>query len=164
MQLVTPDIGLLFWMLVSFMIVFFVLKKFAWKPILGMLHQREDTIEQALKAAEKAAEDMAKMQADNENVLNEARAERDKMFREAREIKEKIISEARGQAQNEKDKILEDARASIRSEKDAVIKEIREIAADLSVQIAEKLLRHELSGDDRQKDLLDRLTKDIPMN
>ncbi len=164
MQLVTPDIGLLFWMLLSFLIVFFLLKKFAWKPILGMLHQREDTIEQALKSAEKAKEDMMKMQADNEKILAEARAEREKIFREAQEIKEKIVSEARGQAQKEKEKIMDDTRASIRAEKDAAIKDIREAAADLSVQIAEKLLRQELSNDQQQKTLLDQLTKDIPMN
>ncbi len=164
MQLVTPDIGLLFWMLVSFLIVFFILKKFAWKPILGMLHERENNIEQALKAADKAKEDMKKMQADNERILDEARAEREKIFREAQGIKEKIIGEAREQANKEKDKIMNDARASIEAEKNAAIREIRETTAELSVQIAEKLLRRELSNDQKQKDLLDQLIKDVPVN
>jgi F-type H+-transporting ATPase subunit b len=164
MQLVTPDIGLLFWMLFSFLIVFFLLKKFAWKPILGMLHRREDSIDQALKAAEQAKDDMRKMQADNEKILAEARAEREKIFREAQDIKEKIVSEAREQAGKEKDKIMNDARISIQAEKNAAIKEIREITADLSIRIAEKLLRHELSNDRQQKALLDQLTKDMPVN
>ena len=164
MQLVTPDIGLLFWMLVSFLIVFFILKKFAWKPILGMLHQREDTIDKALKAAEKAAEDMKKMQADNQRIVDEAFAERETIFREARDIKDKIIREAREQAGKEKDKIMSEARTSIEAEKNAALREIREVTAELSVQIAEKLLRHELSNDQKQKALLDQLTKDMPMN
>ncbi len=164
MQLVTPDIGLLFWMLVSFLIVFFLLKKFAWKPILGMLHKREDTIEQALKAAEEAKEEMKKLRADNEKILDEARTEREKIFREAREIKDKIVGEAREQAQKEKDKIMDDARASIQAEKNSAIKEIRELTADLSIQIAEKLLRRELSNDQKQKELIDLLTKDMPVN
>jgi F-type H+-transporting ATPase subunit b len=164
MQLVTPDIGLLFWMLVSFLIVFFVLKKFAWKPILGMLHAREDTIEKALKAAEKAKEEMEALKEDNRKILNEARAEREKIFREAQDIKEKIISEAREQANREKDKIMEDTRASIQAEKNAALRELREVTAGLSVSIAEKLLRHELSNDTKQKELIKQLTKDMPIN
>ncbi len=164
MQLVTPDIGLLFWMLVSFMIVFFLLKKFAWKPILNMLHQREDTIEQALKSAEQAKEEMKKLQADNAKVMEEARTEREKIFREAQEVKEKIIGEARELAKKEKDKILDEARTAIQSEKNVALKEIRELTADLSVQIAEKLLRNELSNEQKQKALLDQLTKDMTVN
>ncbi len=164
MGLVTPDIGLVFWMLVSFLIVFFLLKKFAWKPILNMLHEREDSIDQALKAADKAKEDMKKMQADNERILDEARTEREKIFREAQEVKDKIIGEAREQANKEKEKIMTDARSSIEAEKNAAIREIRDIAAELSVQIAEKLLRNELSNDQKQKDLIDKLVKDMPVN
>jgi F-type H+-transporting ATPase subunit b len=164
MQLVTPDIGLLFWMLVSFLTVFFLLKKFAWKPILNMLHEREYNIEQALKSADKAREEMEKLQANNERILNEARAERENIFREAQEIKEKIIGEARDLAVKEKDKIMADTRASIESEKNAAIREIRNIAAELSVQVAEKLLRRELSADQRQKELIEQMIKEIPVN
>ena len=164
MQLVTPDIGLLFWMLVSFLIVFFLLKKFAWRPILDMLHEREDSIEQALKAADKARENMEKLQADNERILNEARAEREKIFREAHDVKEKIIGEAREQAVKEKDKIMADARTSIEAEKNTAIREIRNTAAELSVQIAEKLLRRELSNDQKQKELIEQMIKEIPVN
>ena len=164
MQLVTPDIGLIFWMLVSFLIVFFLLKKFAWKPILNMLHEREYNIEQALKAADKARDEIEKLQANNERILNEARAEREKIFREAQEIKEKLVGEAREQAIREKDKIMNDARASIETEKNAAIREIRNTAAELSVQIAEKLIRHELSDEQKQKKLIEQMIKEIPMN
>ena len=164
MQLVTPDIGLLFWMLFSFLIVFFLLKKFAWKPILNMLHEREDSIEQALKSADKAKEDMKKMQADNERILDEARAEREKIFRDAQDIKDKIIGEAREQAKKEKDKILNDARTSIEAEKNQAIREIRDTVAELSVQIAEKLLRNELSDDQKQKELVEQMVKNMPVN
>jgi F-type H+-transporting ATPase subunit b len=164
MQLVTPDIGLLFWMLVSFLIVLFLLKKFAWKPVLNMLHKREESIEQALKAADRAREDMYKMKADNEKILNAARVEREKIFKEAQEMKEKIVSEAREQAKKEQNRILEETKTAIQHEKDAAIKEIRTLTADLSVQIAEKLLRHELSNDLKQKTLLHQLTQDLPIN
>jgi F-type H+-transporting ATPase subunit b len=164
MQLVTPDIGLLFWMLVSFLIVLFVLKKFAWKPILNMLHKREESIEQALKAADRARDDMFKMKADNEKILSEARVERERIFREAQEIKEKIVSEAHEQAKKEQNRIMEETKILIQSEKNNAVKEIRALSADLSVQIAEKLLRHELSSDRKQKAFLDRLTDDLNVN
>jgi len=164
MQLVTPDIGLLFWMLVSFLIVFLLLKKFAWKPILNMLHEREYNIEQALKSAEKAREEVEKLQAKNERILDEARAEREKIFREAQNMKEKIVGEAREQAIREKDRIINDARISIEAEKNLAIREIRNTAAELSVQIAEKLIRQELSNDQKQKALIDQMIREIPVN
>ena len=164
MQLVTPDIGLLFWMLVSFGIVFFILKKYAWKPILNMLYEREESIERALKSADEAKMEMEKLQENNERILNEARLESEKIFREAQEIKEKIIDEAREQAVKEKDKIINDARVSIEAEKKAAIKDMRNIAAELSVQVAEKLLRRELSNEIKQKELIEELVNEIPVN
>ena len=164
MQLVTPEIGLLFWMLVSFGIVFFLLRKLAWKPILNMLYEREESIDAALKAADKAKEEVAKMQAKNEQILNEARAEREKIFREAREIKEKILVEAREQAIREKDMIMNEARASIEAEKNTAIKEMRNLAAEISVKVAEKLLVRELSNGLKQKELVEQLIKEIPVN
>jgi len=164
MQLVTPDIGLLFWMLVSFLIVFFLLKKFAWKVILNMLHEREYNIEQALKAADKARDEMEKLQANNERILNEARAERENIFREAQNVKEKIVGEAREQAIKEKEKIMNDARVSIEAEKNVALREIRNTAAELSVQIAEKLLRRELSNGQKQKELVEQMIKEMPVN
>ena len=164
MQLVTPDIGLLFWMLLSFGILFFLLRKYAWKPILNMVQKREDSIEQALKDAEKARQGVEKMQEENDRILGEARAEREKIFREAHEIKDKIISDAREQAVRDKDKIMNDARVSIEAEKNAAIREMRDVAAELSVQIAEKLIRRELSANQKQKELIGRLIEDIPIN
>jgi len=164
MQLVTPDIGLLFWMLVSFGIVFFILKKFAWKPILSMLTEREQSIDEALQAAENAKKEMEKLQENNERILNEARLEREKIFREAQDIKEKIIVEAREQAVKEKDKIMTDARVSIQAEKNAAIREMRNVAAELSVQVAEKLLCRELSNDQKHNELVDKLISEITVN
>src|SRR6185436_13934237 len=109
MKLVTPDIGLLFWMLVSFGIVLFLLKKYAWKPILSSLKEREESIAEALNTAKKAKEEMTALKADNERLLNEARLERDKMLKEARDTKDAIIAEAKGKAQAEANKIMSSA-------------------------------------------------------
>src|SRR6185436_251141 len=113
MKLVTPDIGLLFWMLVSFGIVFFLLKKYAWKPILSSLKTREESIAEALNTARKAKEETTLLKADNERLLNEARAERDAMLREARDTKDAIVSEAKSKAQAEANKVLAQAREAI---------------------------------------------------
>ena len=161
MQLVTPDIGLLFWMLLSFAIVFFILKKYAWKPVMKMLYEREEGIEKALKEAEKARQSVEKLQSEHDRILNEASVERDKMFREAHDIKEKIVAEAREQAIKEKDKILNDARMTIDAEKNTAIKEIRNVAAELSVQIAEKIIRRELSNDQKQKELVEQMIREM---
>ncbi|MDR0814638.1 MAG: F0F1 ATP synthase subunit B [Bacteroidales bacterium] len=164
MQLVTPDIGLLFWMSVSFLIVLFLLKKYAWKPVLKMLHQREESIEQALKAADRARDEMHKMRSDNEKILAEARLEREHIYREAQEMKEKIVSDAREQAKKEQNRIVEETKTLIQTEKNAAIKEIRGVTAELAVQVAEKLLRQELSKDLKQKDLVNKLTNDLVLN
>jgi len=161
MQLVTPDIGLLFWMLLSFAIVFFILRKYAWKPVLRMLYEREEGIEKALKEAENARKSVEKLQSEHDRILNEACVERDKMFRDANDIKEKIISEAREQALVEKDKILTSARMTIEAEKNVAIRDIRNVAAELSVQIAEKIIRHELSNDQKQKELVEQMMKEM---
>ena len=164
MGLVTPGIGLMFWMLVTFLIVLLILKKYAWKPILNMLNERDASIEQALKSADKARESMEKLKADNERILNEALKEREKIFREAQEVKEKIVREAREQAVREKDKIINDARLSIEAEKNAAIKQMQNVAAELSIGVAEKILRRELNVEQKQKELLDQLITEIPVN
>ena len=161
MQLVTPDIGLLFWMLLSFAIVFFILKKYAWKPIMNMLYEREQSIELALKTAEKARKEMENLKASNDRIISEAYAEREKIFSDAQKIKEKIVGEAREQAIKEKDKILNDARMTIDAEKNAAIREIRNVAAELSVQIAEKIIRRELSNDQKQKELVEKMIQEM---
>ena len=164
MGLLTPDYGLLFWMVLSFSIVLFILKKFAWKPILGALKEREKSIEGALKSAEKAKAEMAKMQADNEKILAEARLERDKLIKEAREMKDRIVEEAKTLAQVEGQKMIEAARQSISSEKKAAIKEIKDQVAVLSIQVAEKLIKDKLSDNANQSDYIDKLLKDIKLN
>jgi len=161
MQLVTPDIGLLFWMLISFAIVFFILRKYAWKPVLRMLYEREEGIEKALKEAENARKSVEKLQTEHDRILNEACVEREKIFREAHEIKEKIVSEARELALVEKDKILNSARMTIEAEKNVAIRDIRNVAAELSVQIAEKIIRRELSNDQKQKELVEQMMKEM---
>jgi len=161
MSLVTPEPGLLIWMLISFAIVFFILRKYAWKPVLKMLYEREEGIEKALKEAENARKSVEKLQTEHDRILNEACIEREKIFREAHEIKEKIVSEAREQAIMEKDKILNSARMTIESEKNVAIKEIRNVAAELSVQIAEKIIRRELSNDQKQKELVEQMMKEM---
>lgn len=164
MGLITPDIGLLFWMLLAFSVVLIILKKFAWKPIMSALKEREKSIEGALKSAEKAKAEMAKMQADNEKILAEARMERDKLIKEARQMKEKIVEDAKAQAQVEAQKMVEAARASIISEKKAAIKEIKDQVAVLSIQVAEKLIKDKLGDAANQGEYIDKLLKDIKLN
>ncbi len=164
MELVTPGIGLLFWMLVSFAIVVIILKKIAWKPILKALKEREDSIEDALESAEKAKEEMAKLQVDNEKIINEAKAERDNLINEAREVKETIINEAKTQATTEANKLIEQSRINIKNEKAAAINEIKDQVAILSVEIAEKLLKQELAKDKKQEELINSLLKEIKVN
>lgn len=164
MQLVTPDIGLLFWMLVSFSIVLFLLKKYAWKPIMKSLNEREQNITEALNTARKAKEEMAALKSDNERLLNEARGERDKLLKEARDMKDSIIAEAKGKAQTEANKIMASAREAINNEKMSAITELKNQVAKMSIEIAEKILRHELSNDEKQKALMENLIKDISLN
>ena len=163
-KLIQPEIGLIFWMTLSFLIVMFILKKFAWKPILKALSDREDNIEEALNTAKKAKEEMIALKSDNERLLNEARAERDMMLKEARDTKDAIIAEAKGKAQAEANKIMASAREAINNEKMAAITELKNQVAKMSIEIAEKILRHELSNDEKQKALMDNLIKDISLN
>jgi F-type H+-transporting ATPase subunit b len=164
MELIQPSIGLLFWMSVSFLTLLFILKKFAWKPILNMLHEREQNIAEALNTAKKAREEMAALKADNERLLNEARLERDRMLKEARDTKDSIIAEAKGKAQAEANKILSQTRETIQNEKNAALTELKNQVAGMSISIAEKILRAELSSDEKQKALVQSLLKDANMN
>jgi F-type H+-transporting ATPase subunit b len=164
MELVKPSIGLIFWMVVSFSIILFLLKKFAWKPILGMIKEREESIETALASAEKAKAEMKALQSDNERILAEARAERDTLLKEAREMKESIIAEAKNAATKEGDRLLKIARENIQNEKMAAITELKNNVATLSIEIAEKILKSELSSDEKQKTLVNTLLKDVNLN
>ena len=164
MELVKPSIGLIFWMVVSFSIILFILRKFAWKPILGMIKDREDSIENALASAEKAKEEMKALQSSNERILAEARSERDAMLKDAREIREKMIADAKGLASKEGERMLTAARENIQNEKNAAITELKNQVATLSIEIAEKILKSELSSDEKQKSLVNTLLKDVNLN
>jgi len=164
MQLINPGFGLIFWMTLAFLIVFFILKKFAWKPILASLKEREDSIEDALKSAEEAKKEMATLKAANEELLREAREERDTMLTDARKIKEQIIAEARDKASKEAGIIVENAREQINSEKQAALTELKNLIATYSIEIAEKVLQEELSGKKKQQAYVDKLLKEIQLN
>lgn len=164
MELIKPQIGLVFWMSISFLSVLFILGKFAWPMILKSLKEREESIANALNAAQKAKDEMAALKADNEKLLNQARAERDAMLKEARDTKDAIIAEAKNKAAAEANRLLVQARESINNEKMAAITELKNQVAAMSVEIAEKILRHELSNDEKQKTLMNNLIKDISMN
>jgi len=163
MELIKPDIGTLFWMLFFFGIIFYILKKFAWKPILNSLRSREQTIEEALQSADKVKLEMVKLKSDNEKILTEARQERDQLMREARVIKERIIADAQEQAQVEAKKISESARQAIENEKKGAVNEIKSQIANLSVLIAEKIIKEKLN-DSKQTDLIENLLKDIKLS
>ncbi len=145
MDLIKPAFGLIFWMTISFLVVLFVLKKYAWKPILDILKEREDSIEKALNEAKRAREELIFLKAANQDLLNEARAERDRILKEAKEMKNAIIAEAKIKAKEEAEKVIESAREAINNEKKAAIAEIKNQVAVLSIEIAEKILRSELS-------------------
>jgi len=160
MKLVTPDIGLLFWMLVSFSIVLFLLKKYAWKPILNSLKERESSIAEALNSAKRAKEEMAALKSENEKLLMQARIERDVILKEARDAKDSIIVEARSRATTEADRLLQIAREGIQNEKTAAIAELKNQVANLSVEIAEKILKAELASADKQRKLVSDFLKE----
>ena len=164
MELLKPGIGLLFWMILTFSVVLYVLTKYAWKPIMNGIKQREKSIRDALLSADKAKAEMANLQADNEKYIAEARAERDKLIKEARLMKDQIVEEAKTNAQLEAQKIMEAAKASINNEKKAAINEIKDQVAILSLQVAEKLIREKLSANSSQSEYIDKLLKEIKLN
>ena len=151
------SLGLFFWQLVIFVGLIFLMAKFAWKPILNSLDAREQGITDALAAAENAKLEMANLKASNEAAAQEARNQRDEMLKDAREIKEKMIADASGQAQEKADKIIASAQEAIESEKKAALADIKSQVANLSVDIAEKLTRKELSEKDAQNKLIEQL-------
>ena len=164
MELVKPEFGLIFWMVISFGLIMLILKKFAWKPILNMLHEREASIQSALDSAEKAKEEMKALQSSNEKILADARNERDLLLKDAREIREKMIADAKGIATKEGERMLTIARENIQNEKMAAITELKNQVASLSIEIAEKILKSELSSDEKQKSLVNTLLKDVNLN
>ncbi len=164
MGLVTPGIGLIVWMTIAFLIVWVGLGKFAWPAILETIKEREENISSALKSAENAKAEMEKLNADNEQILKEAREERDGMLKDAKEIREKMIADAESDAKTKADRIVADAQEGIEAQKNAAMAEIKTHVASLSVEIAEKILKAELADDKKQKELVDNLLNDIKLN
>ena len=163
MNLLHPE-TLVFWTTLFFLIFFFLFVKLAWKPILKTIKEREQSIEDALLQADKAREDMAKLKADNEKILNEESAQRDNMLKEAKELKEQIINKARKEAQTEAGKEIEKAKRVIESEKQAAIKELKNQVSELSINIAEKVLGEELKDKNEQLKQVDKLVSQIKFN
>ena len=148
------SVGLFFWQSLLFIALILLLKKFAWGPILSAVEEREEGIKDALEAAEKAKAEMQALNADNERILAEARIERDVLLKEAREMKDKIVNEAKDQANTEADKILISAKEQINNEKMKAITELKNQVADMSIDIAEKILKSELSDKNKQNELV----------
>jgi F-type H+-transporting ATPase subunit b len=163
-SLITPGIGLIFWTTVVFLLLLVLLGKYAWKPILNAIKTREDGITKALASAESALNDMRELKSNNEKILADARNERDALIKEAREAKDAIINEAKSKAQKDADRILASAREQIINEKNAAVTELKNQVATLSIEIAEKILRSELSSDEKQKALVNNLMKDVNLN
>ena len=157
------SIGLFFWQTVIFIFLILLLKKFAWKPILDAVNEREEGIKNALLSADKAKEEMASLQSDNEETLKKARSERDSLLKEAREIKQQLIDEAKSEAKNEAKKIISQAQETIQNEKNAAIVDLKNQVAGLSIDIAEKVLKEKLSDDKAQMQLVKDLVKDVTL-
>ena len=159
MQLVTPAIGLMFWTVVIFILLLVILKKFAWKPILKAVDDRNNSITEALSSAEKAKAEMEQLSANNEKILQEARIERDSIIKEARALKENTISEAKNKASIEAEKIILSAKEQISNEKMKAMTALKNEIADISIQMAEKILKSELKDEKSQKKLIEETLK-----
>ena len=164
MSLLTPDPGLLFWMLISFGIVFFVLAKFGFPIIVKMVEERKAFIDQSLEAAKQANERLKGIQEEGERILNEARDEQSHILKEAKEIRAKIVNEAKEQAHTEAGKIMDEARQNIEKEKVLAIQDIRNQVATLAIDIAEKILRKNLENKPAQQELVDKLIAEAQLN
>jgi F-type H+-transporting ATPase subunit b len=164
MELLTPGTGLIIWQLIVFVLLFLLLSRLAWKPIINSLKEREVSIQSALDTAEKARLEMSQLKSDNEKLLKEARIERDRILQEAREVSNRMKDEAQLDAKKTADKIIEDAKAAINIEKQAALKEVKIQVAMFSLDIAEKLMKKNLSNDKAQKELVESYIKDVKTN
>jgi F-type H+-transporting ATPase subunit b len=164
MELLTPGTGLILWQLIVFVLLVFLLGKLAWKPIISSLKERELSIQEALDTAEKARLEMSKLKSDNENLLKHAREEREKILREAREASNRMKEEAQVEAKKSADRIVEDARAAIQAEKNTALREVKSLVANLSLEVAGKILKKNLADDKAQKSLTQEYIKDLKLN
>ena len=157
------SIGLFVWQTAIFMLLVLMLKKYAWRPILKAVNDREQGIKDALQSAELAKKEMESLKADNDKIMKQARVERDTLLKEARGIKNSIVSQAKDEAKAEAQKIIENANKSIKNEKNAAVSEIKKQVATLSIDIAEKILKEKLSDDDKQMQIVEELLKDVKL-
>lgn len=164
MDLVTPAVGQIFWGGIVFIILLIMLKKFAWKPILNSVEERDNKIKESIELATKTKNEMQQLQAQNEKLLKEARAERDQMMREAAETGKQMVADAKEAAKEESNKIIADAQRVINAEKAAAMSELKTTVAALSLEIAEKVIKGELASDAKQKALAEKLAEDINVN
>ena len=164
MELITPGLGLIFWMTLAFLLLVYILGKFAWKPILHMLKERETSIHEALNAANKAREEMKELRFNNELLLQEAKNERDTLLNEARKVREKMIEDARFKASEEASRIVEAARASIHNEKMAAMTELKNQIAESALTLAGMVLKRELAEPAKQEEYVRQLLKEIKFN
>ena len=158
------SIGLFFWQSLVFLLLIFLLRRYAWKPILNSVNEREQSIEGALKAAEKARQEMESLQASNEAILKEAREERERILKEARDMKNNIVAEAKETAAAEADKTVAAAKAAIEAEKAAAVAELKNQAAVLSIEVAEKVLGQELSAENKQTAMISKMIDEVKIN
>ena len=163
MDLITPGLGLVFWTAITFLCLLFILKKFAWKPILGAVSDREKSIKDALASAEEAKKEMQNLNTSNEQLLKDARAERDALMKDAREIKDKMISDAKEEAKEVTSKLIENAQVSIEQEKQAALAELKKQVADLSIGIAETVIKKELTSKKEQLKLVEGILKEVTL-
>ncbi|TAE31952.1 MAG: ATP synthase F0 subunit B [Cytophagales bacterium] len=164
MDLLTPSIGLLFWQIVAFGTLFFLLRAFAWKPILASLKEREDNIQSALDMAQKTRAEMASLKSENEKLLAQARSERETILRGAKEVADKLVADAQKKAQAEGDRILEQARESMANERTAMVAAMKKEVVTLSIEVAEKVLRRELVDKAAQEKLVQDLVSTSRLN
>jgi F-type H+-transporting ATPase subunit b len=163
MDLVTPQIGLVFWTTVSFLILFLILRKFAWKPILGAISERENFIEDSLRKAEAAKDEMSRLTNENEALLKQARMERDAILHEAKKVKDQIIADAKEAAHAEGARMIELARIEINNQKAIAMADVKNQVASLSLDIAEKILRKQFEDQQKQEELVSQLLKEVKL-
>lgn len=164
MELLLPGFGIIFWTFIAFMLVFLILKAFAWKPILKTLKDREDNIANAIASAEKVKAEMAQLKNENETLLAKAREERATLLKEAKETADKMVSEAKDKAKNEYDRILADAQAAISHQKNAALADVKNQVGNLVIEVAEKVLRKELANKAEQENYIKQLAEGVKLN
>lgn len=164
MEIIRPEIGAIFWTILSFLIAWIILRQFAWKPILNVLRERDKSIKRALQSADSAKEEMKRLEAKNEEMVKEAKLERESLLNEAREQQSKILNEARENAKEETERMISKARKEIEAERKEAFSEMKNEIVDYSIQIAEKILRKELDNKEAQKEVAEQYIKDINTN